>query len=72
MRAKEDESEMYDMLRDNLDSKYLQKEKDSALSLKMWIWILTQGDMWSLWDIVVCELKFGTKKDLSANKSGTL
>lgn len=72
LRAKEDESEMYDMLIDNLDSKYLQKEKDSALSLKMWIWILTQGDMWSLWDIVVCELNFRTKKDLSANKSGTL
>lgn len=35
LRAKEDESEMYDMLIDNLDSKYLQKEKDSALSLKM-------------------------------------
>lgn len=35
LRAKEDESEMYDMLIDTLDSKHLQKEKDSALSLKM-------------------------------------
>lgn len=72
LRAKEDESEIYDMLIDNLDSKYLQKEKDSALSLKMGIWILTQGDTWSLWDIVVCELNFRIKKDLTANKSGTL
>lgn len=35
LRAKGDESEMYDVLIDTLDSKYLQKEKDSTLSLKM-------------------------------------
>lgn len=35
LRGKEDESEMYDMLIENLDSKYLQKEKDSTLNLKM-------------------------------------
>lgn len=62
LRAKGDESEMYDVLIDTLDSKYSQKEKDSTLSLKMWIWILTQSDMWSMWDIVVCELNFRTKK----------
>lgn len=27
LRAKEDESEMYDMLIDNLDSKYLQRKR---------------------------------------------